>query len=413
MRPFSLRELLKENPIVLSGMGVYCAAGTSVDELWRNVAAGASPARWLELPESKSLPRVAACVAPAWHPERPEFRLVRKMDRCVQLALAAALPAWEEARAGGIAAERIAIISGTSRGPINKWNEGMHWLVRDRMLPSLAANSTLACLSGALSQVFHAKGSCLTVASACASAASAIALGARMIATDEADVALVGGADAPLNPLVITQLNAAGLLGHHEDPTRTCRPFDRTRDGLLLGEGAGFLVLESASHAQARGVAVQARLLGWATGADTSGRAGVSEHGDGLVQVMRGALELAGIEAAQIDYVNAHGTGTQVNDAAETHAMQRVFGGRNVPCSSTKPVTGHCMGATPAIEAILCIEAMRHQLLPPTANCKEPDPVCALDVVPGKARAAKVQTVMSNSLGFWGNNAAVILGKAD
>ncbi len=332
------------------------------------------------------------------------------------MALAAANQAWDQAQSGlpPVPPDRLGIIVGTSRGPLHKWADSMAQQSRNKLPPSLATNSTLACLSGALSQIFHAHGPCFSVSAACASGAAAIALGAQQIATGTADLMLVGGAEATLHPLIISQLSAAGVLGSHADPKQTCRPFDATRNGMLLGEGAAFLLLESAQHAHQRGAKALARLAGWALGADSSGRAGVTENGDGLYQVMQAALELAAVSPLQIDYLNTHGTGTIVNDRAETRALLRLSGTslKTPPVSSTKPVTGHCLGASPALEAIISIQALRRQLIPPTINYTTPDPDCPLDVVPGHARPAQLRCVMSNSLGFWGNNASLIFAPA-
>jgi 3-oxoacyl-(acyl-carrier-protein) synthase len=203
-------------------------------------------------------------------------------------------------------------------------------------------------------------------------------------------------------------------MGFHEDASQTCRPFDITRNGIALGEGSAFLILESARSAAARQATALARLAGWAFSLDDSGRAGVHEDGSGLLQVMRQALQVARLGAEQIDYINAHGTGTKINDAAEARAIKKLFGDRAavVPCSSTKPITGHCLGATPALEAVICLEALRRQQTPPTANCLQPDPLCQINAQPWKAQPARLANAMSNSLGFWGYHASLIFSKA-
>ena len=407
-----IQQALQENPVVVTGMGAFCAAGRTAAKLWQSAVAGRSPARWLDLPAGSQPPRIAACVAPAVDLAAPQFRHVRKMDRCVQLAHAAAAEAWQQAGldTGRVSPARIGVIAGTSRGPIGKWAESARSLAQRRVRPSDAANSTIACLSGALSQTFHAHGPSFTVSAACASGAFAIALAAQQIATGAADVVLAGGAEAPLQPLVVAQLAAAGVLGHHDDPARTCRPFDRTRNGLLLGEGAAFLVLESAASARQHGAPILARLSGWAMGSDDGGRVGVMENGDGLLQVAGQALSLAGLEPAEVDHFNGHGTGTMINDRAEARAMALLLGGAvgRIPYSSTKPVTGHCVGATPALEAVICLGALRHQVVPPTIHCDEPDPACRLDLVREVSRPARLRHVVSHSLGFWSHHAALV-----
>lgn len=409
-----MQQALKVNPVVVTGMGAFCAAGGTPAALWQRALQGPSPATWLDLPNSPPSARVAGCVAPRVDLTAPQFRHVRKMDRCVQFAHAAAAQAWQQAglASGPAAPARVGVIAGTSRGPIGKWTESLHSFEHDRVRPSDAANSTIACLSGALAQTFHARGPCFTVSAACASGAFAIALAAQQIVTGAAEIVLAGGAEAPLQPLVIAQLAAAGVLGFHDDPAKTCRPFDRTRNGLLLGEGAAFLVVESAESARRRGATILARLAGWAMGSDAGGRVGVMENADGLREVVTQALGLAGLTPAQVDYFNGHGTGTLLNDRAEARALTLLLGDAvaHIPCSSTKPITGHCVGATPALEAVICIEALRHQIVPPTMNCAEPDPDCHLDLVRDHPRPARLRHVVSHSLGFWSNHAALVFG---
>jgi 3-oxoacyl-(acyl-carrier-protein) synthase len=204
--------------------------------------------------------------------------------------------------------------------------------------------------------------------------------------------------------------SSRGPLGSHEDASRSCRPFDRTRNGFVPGEGAGFLVLKSAEVAAGRDARVLARLRGWATGLERSGRIGLSEDGSGILAVMRQALEQAGLDPDEIEYINAHGTGTRAGDRSEARAVATLFGPGKV-CGSTKPVTGHCMGATPVLEAILTIQALRERVIPPTANCLEPDEECPVDPLPGRARPERLRAVVSNSVGFWGFQASLVLSE--
>lgn len=405
-----IASLFHQNPVEVTGLGAFGAAGSNVDELWRSVLAGRSPAAWQEYGKN----RIAVCAAPAFNLRSEEFRRVHKMDRSVHLALAAARQAWESAglSASRPAPTRIGIIVGTSRGPVGKWSESLRQLEQERMLPSLAANSTLACLSGVLSVIFQTQGPSFTVSATCASSAHAIALAAQQILLDAADVMLVGGAEASLNPGIVSQLHTAGVLGSHDDPARTCRPFATDRNGTILGEGAAFLILESARSARERGAQIHARLAGWALGSEGHQRAGIREDAGGLVHTMTEAMRLAGMASEAIGYVNAHGTGTLLNDRQEARALRGVFRG-GLPCSSTKPVTGHCMGAGAALEAVISILALQKALLPPTAHCLPLDPECALDVIHSEPRRSSVQVVMSNSSGFWGNNASLLFARAE
>lgn len=409
-----LSHLLRDNPLVVTGAGSFSAAGDSVDALWSAAIAGQSLAAWREFELETERARFAVCSAPELNASWPELDAVRKMDRCAQMAWLAARQASKQARlADAYPPARVGIAVGSSRGPLGKNAESFGHPGRHKYRPSLSANSTFACISGALAQAFRLRGPGATVSATCASAALAVGFAAEQILLGKADAMMVGGAEAPLHFAVLAQLQSAGVLGFHEDAPQTCRPFDRTRNGTVLGEGSAFLVLESARTAAARGAAVLAQLAGWAFSLDDSGRTGVHEDGSGLLQVMHQALEVAGLGAERIGYINAHGTGTKMNDAAEAHAVNTLLGdgATKVPCRSTKPVTGHCLGATPALEAVLCIEALRRQQIPPTVNCLQPDPLCPINMLPLKTQPAPLTNVMSNSLGFWGYHAALIFSR--
>jgi 3-oxoacyl-[acyl-carrier-protein] synthase II len=270
----------------------------------------------------------------------------------------------------------------------------------------MAATGTVACMSGLLAQQLDAAGPGFTVSATCSSGANAIALAAQQLLLGEADVVIAGGSDAPVHPLVLRGLESAGMLGS------SCRPFDERRDGLVIGEGAGFLVLERQSHAHQRGAEVLARLDAWATGVDGRGRTGIREDGSGLVDVLGRSLELAGLQPGEIGYVNAHGTATELNDRVEAATLARVFGD-TVPVSSTKAATGHCLGGTPAIEAIIAVQALRSGLLPPTSGLGKIAADCAgIDLVVGGARETRVAHVVSDSIGFWGYHACLVIGAA-
>ena len=393
-------------------MGAVSAAGQGVSALWDAALAGSPHAGIREFefgPETADLP---VARLPVGALRLPEFTGAPRLDRAAQLALCAGGDAWH---ASGLhrhppSSARVAVFVGTSRGPVRKWEEA-----RDRQdsgkrqLPSLAATGTLASLSGALAHHLEATGPCLTVSSTCASAAGAIALGAMHLASGAVDVAVVGGSEAPLSPLVVGLMRAANLLGSHpDDPGQTCRPFDSTRNGLIVGEGAGLMVLERAADASARRAHPFAKLSGYATGLSHSGKTGVDEGGDGLAGVIQSSLAMAEIEPSDLGYINAHGTGTLLNDLAESKAIRLALGDQTPPVSSTKPITGHCLGATPALEAILCVKAMAASRIPPTPNFRQPDPAIDLDIVAGDARPAFLEHVVSTSLGFWGNHASLV-----
>lgn len=402
--------LLTGNSVVVTGIGAFTAAGRKAADLWEAVLAGHSLAGW----SAEQGERFGVCRAPDVENTSLELRRLRRMDRCVQFAGAAASAAWSDAglEGGAPAAERVAVFTGTSRGPLGTILESQARLESgDRILPSLGPNSTISCLSGALSILFGARGPCLTVSAACASGAAAIALAGREILSGAADIALAGGAEAPLNGSVLAQLQSAGVLASGRDPTQACRPFDVARNGTVLGEGAGFLLLESLASAQKRGARLYAILAGWSIASEGGERTGISGDGDCLERTMRGALTMAGISFSDLGYINAHGTGTQLNDRMEAHAIARAAaadGGKSIPVSSTKPVTGHCMGAASAIEAVISVMALQQKCLPPTANCFEQDADCPVELVLGRPRQSAVEFVLSNSAGFWGNNASLV-----
>jgi len=405
-----IANLLSEKAIVVTGMGSFSSAGDSVETLWKGAIAGRSLAAWRNFANGTEKSCFAVCSAPELDASRPELRSVRKLDRSVQMAWVAANQAWEQAQLANVyPPERIGVMVGSSRGPLGKRIESMRKGM-GKLAPSLASDSTFGSLTGALAQSFKLKGPGASISATCASAAVAIGLAAEQILLDRADAMLVGGTEAPLHPALLEQLQATGVIGFHKEAEQTCRPFDLTRNGIVVGEGSGFFVLESAAAAAARGVEVHARLAGWALTLDNCGRTGVDHQGSALVGTMQQALQLAKLSPNDIDYINAHGTGTKLNDSAEAQAVSTFFGSRakNVPCSSTKPITGHCLSATPALEAILSVEALRHQIIPPTANCRSQDPLCEINVQPLTPQPAQISTVMSNSLGFWGYHTSLI-----
>jgi 3-oxoacyl-[acyl-carrier-protein] synthase II len=388
-----LRALLADDPVVVTGAGSVCVAGAGTEALWEAVRTARPGGAWHSFPaEGRSLRLPAAAVG-----ELPRHVLSGKVDRSVSLGVAAAMEAWHESGAASVPAEEAGVVAGTSRGPFGTWMETSAALRRGRAVPPrFAAAGTLAALSGAVAMLTGARGPAMTVSATCASGAAAIAAAAEMLVLRRARAVLAGAAEAPLHAGVLSGMDAAGLLGAHDDAARACRPFDRTRNGLLAGEGAAFLVLERASHARARGAPVLGVLSGWATAAEGEGRAGVGADGRALARVVSSALAVAGVAPGDVDYINAHGTGTVLNDAAEAAALRAVFPHGVPPVSSTKAVTGHCLGASPALEAVICLRALRHGWLPASVNLVEPD--APLPFVTGSGRAAPVTHAVSTSL---------------
>ena len=367
--------------------------------LWGSVVAGEAKPTMVEF-DGREFPAYLAPDVEFGSDRR--LRAGRRTDRSVQLALSAAVQAIDQA---GEISGTLSVVAGTSRGPQQQWDLAKSELkAGKRLRPTVAATSTVACLSGLISQQLGAEGGGSTVSATCCSGAHAIAAGAQQLLLGEADAVLVGGADAPVHPLVLRGMESAGMLGS------ACRPFDHTRDGLVVGEGAGFLVLERQSSAKARGAEVLATLASWATGFHAHGRTGICETGIGLTEVVQQSLAMAGISKEEIDYVNAHGTGTELNDRIEAATLAKDFGAE-VPVSSTKAITGHCLGATPAIEAIICIEAMRSGIVPATAGLSEVAEECAgPKLIMGEAPDAELRYALSDSIGFWGYHACLVFG---
>ena len=416
--PFSkITTLLRDDPIVVTGIGAVSAAGHSVSGLWDAVMEQRSLAAWVNAASPQGgVVQVAGCAVPpldwAGH---PWLGMARRVDAGTQYALHAA---WQAAEAAGlfdnpVAPHRLGVICATSRGPLAKWEEASSlWRTGRRMKPTLAATTTLAAGAGALVQVLDAHGPSWMVSAACASGAFATAAAAEQILLGHADIMLAGGADDALNAVVIAGLEAAGVLaGGDSDPATRCRPFGGDRTGLVPGSGAGMLVLESLSSARRRDVEPLAVLSGWSVGMDPAGLAGMHPQGAGLQRTMRGAMAMAGLDPGDIGYINAHGTGTVTNDAAEAAAISAVFGSRTPPVSSSKSITGHCLGATPALEAALCVEALRRGVLPPAFPDKTTDPACAGLTFSHGGPALDLRHVLSNSAAFWGFHASLLFSR--
>lgn len=383
-----------KNAIAITGRGLISSAGSSPEELFESS---------LHPPVTPSDGEYHA--APFALAERSR-RIAAKLDRTCQLALFAANKACEEANIFGIDRSRVGIVAGTSRGPVGSWDEAYARLADGRrMRPTLAAAGSVASLSGAVVADQGFTGPSQTLSATCASAAHAIATGAMWLESGIVDVVLAGGAEGPLGEFLSSQMKAAGLVA---SPSVGIRPFDKNRGGFLPGEGSGFLVLERRSHAESRGAQTYGFLRGFSLRTASSGKTGVESDGATLTSVIQEALNDAGASPDQIAYVNAHGTGTEANDRVEAKALAAIFGTKT-PISSTKPVTGHCLGATPALEAILSLEALANNTAPPNHNCSEP--VENLLFTPSEPADLAGNLALSLSSGFWGKHAALIFSK--
>ncbi len=390
--------------VAVTAAGIWSAAGCTPEAIFESALAGRPGAVRIRLGSRE----LCAGVAPE-PPPIPAFPLARRMDRSVRLALAAAEPAVRSARLRELPPARVAVLVGNSRGPVGAWSEPPARRVR----PTQATHTAVASLSGALSLAFQFRGPCLTLSATCCSSAHAIAFGELLLRGGLVDAVLAGGAEAPLVPGLLEQFEAAGIVSHDPDPARACRPFDVERSGMVPAEGAAFLVLERADHARARGIPILAHLSGSALGSESFNRVAAREDGSGLADVILLALEAAGLAPSAIGHVNAHGTGTRINDLAEARAFHRVFGASlpALPVTSTKPVTGHTFGAAADLEAVLTVESLRRRLAPPTVGFAHPDPALGLVPVHPRPRPFSAAYALSTSLGFWGNVAALVFSR--
>lgn len=406
--------------IVITGMGTINSLGNSVAETWLNVVNGVSGVGPItQFDTSEYLVKIA-CEARNFVPENyMEQKEARRRDRFEQMAVAAVKEAMTES---GLSvnesnAGRIGVVISTAIGGLKSLEEAI-FSVRDTgprrvspfLIPMLMPNGA----SGLTAIDYGIKGPCISVASACASGADGIGAAWMMLRNGTIDAAIAGASEAPICRAGVAAFDRVGAMSRrNDDYSMTPQPFDKNRDGLVMGEGAAVLVMETESHAKARGAAILAELAGYASTADAFHVTAPHEEGAGGAAAIRLALESAKVNTDAVGYISAHGTGTALNDLSETKAVKAAFGAQayKVPISSTKSMTGHCMGATGAIEAIFCVQAVREGLLPPTIHYETPDPACDLDYIPNKAREAKINVAISNAFGFGGHNAVLVVRK--
>lgn len=406
--------------VVVTGIGCVTPVATGVEETWSGILAGKSGiGRITQFDPSVLKTQIAGEVNDFDAEKWVNKKKIRRLDTFIHFAVASARMAFAMAGLGERLDERDAIktgcIMGVGLGGINSLIENyeiMNTKGPDRISPFFIPRLIGNMAPGEIAMEFNLKGPNLCLSTACAAGSHAVGEGMRAIQHGGMDMMVCGGAESVSVATTIAGFNAARALStRNDDPERASRPFDKDRDGFVMAEGAGVLILEELTRAQERGVTIMAEVVGYGLTCDAYHMTAPDPEGAGFIRCMNLALQNAGLAPQDIDYINAHGTSTDLNDTLETKAIHAVFGehARKLAVSSTKSMHGHMLGATGAVEAVLCVLAIRDQIMPPTINYQTPDPDCDLDYVPNHARKAKLDAVLSNSFGFGGTNATLII----
>jgi 3-oxoacyl-[acyl-carrier-protein] synthase II len=402
---------------VVTGLGIVSPIGNTVAEAWEGALAGTPGiTRITRFDPSRLASQIAGEVKGFDVSPYLSVKEARRMDLFIHYGMAAGLQAWRDCKLEVTEknAERVGINFGSGIGGL-PLIESMKDELDDngprRISPFFIPGTIINMIAGLLSIEIGAKGPNLAMVTACTTSTHCIGEAAKSIRYGEADVMIAGGAEAVVTELAVGGFAAARALStRNDEPATASRPWDKSRDGFVLGEGAGALVLEEYEHARARGATIYCELAGYGVSADAFHMTAPSEDGDGAFRCMRNALKDAALDASSIDYINAHGTSTPLGDAAETRAVKRALGERaaKVAVNSTKSMTGHLLGAAGGVEAVFTVLAMRDQVSPPTINLRTPDPECDLDYVPNSARKMLIRVAMSNSFGFGGTNGTLV-----
>jgi 3-oxoacyl-[acyl-carrier-protein] synthase II len=403
--------------VVVTGMGVVASLGHNVNDFWANIVAGKCGIDKVTLFDAKDYSCQIGAEVRGWDPaQHMDAKEVRRNDRYTHFGFCAAKQAIADAKLDMTKedADRVGVIIGSGIGGM--WTiENQHKVLLERgprkvspfMIPALISNMC----GGLVAIELGARGPNFGVVSACSTATHAIGESLRMIRRGEADVMVCGGAEAAITPLAYAGFcSMKAMSTNNDNPQKSSRPFDLNRDGFIMGEGGAILVIESLEHALARGAHIYCELAGYAATCDAYHITSPDPEGKGLAQSMIKAMRDANVEPHQVDYINAHGTSTPYNDKFETIAIKKIFGdhARKVNISSTKSMTGHLLGAAGSIEAIISVKAIETGIVPPTINYETPDPDCDLDYTPNVKREAKIDTVLTDNLGFGGHNAALV-----
>ncbi len=409
--------------VVITGMGVVSPVGNTTSDAWTNILSGKSGiTRITRFDASALASQIAGEVRDFDITQYISAKDARRMDVFIHYGMAAAIQAVKDAgiedvTRSGLDAHRIGVNIGSGIGGlsmIEKTDSAYHEGGPRKISPFFIPSTIINMIAGNLSIMYNFKGPNLSIVTACTTGTHCIGGSARMIEYGDSDLMIAGGAESCVTPLAVGGFAAARALStRNNDPDTASRPWDMDRDGFVLGEGAGILVLEEMEHAKRRGAKIYAELVGFGMSADAYHMTSPCDDGEGAARCMTNALNNAGVNASEVNYINAHGTSTKLGDIAETAAVKRCFGGHanKLVVNSTKSMTGHLLGAAGGVEAIFTALAIHHQVSPPTINIFNQDPQCDLDYVPNTARKMKIEVAMSNSFGFGGTNGTLILRK--
>ena len=406
--------------VVITGLGAVTPLGNDVASTWEGAVEGRSGVDFITTFDTSQYPvHIAAEVKGFGTEELASHKEMKRLDRCILFALSAAKEAVGEAGIDGYQPDRVGVVLGSGIG-------GFHELMRQndilkergpaRVSPTFLPNVLADAASGQIAIALGIRGPNYAIVSACATGSHAIGKGAELVRRGDADAVLAGGTEACIHPLLFAGFCAMrGLVGEDGDPSRASRPFDATRAGFVMGEGAGVVMLEELERARSRGATLYAEVLGHGASNDAHNMAAPDPEAIGVAEMMRAALERCRVDPKRVDYINAHGTSTPLGDAAETRAIKDVFADHayELAVSSTKSTMGHLLGAAGAVEGIMTVLAIHRGVIPPTINYRKPDPLCDLDYVPNEARKADIDVALSNAIGLGGHNGCVLFGRVD
>ncbi len=412
---------MSKRRIVITGLGIISPVGNTISSAWENIVSGKSGITQITRFDASAFSsRIAGEIKDFDIKQYLPAKEARRMDTFIHYGMAAAIQAVKEAGiedTSKLDAERIGVNIGSGIGGlpmIENTDSAYHAGGPRKISPFFIPSTIINMIAGNLSIMYGYKGPNIAIVTACTTATHSIGHSARMIEYGDADIMVSGGAESCLTPLTVGGFSAAkALSSRNDDPASASRPWDQGRDGFVLSEGAGVLVLEEIEHAKRRGAMIYAELAGFGMSADAYHMTAPSEDGEGAARCMTNALKSAAINTTEVNYINAHGTSTPLGDIAETNAVKRCFGeySKNLAISSTKSMTGHLLGAAGGVEAVFSALALHHQIAPPTINISNQDPQCDLDYIPNTARDMKMDIALSNSFGFGGTNGTLVFRK--